>query len=199
MGERRGAYSKGLRRHHHLFQATASEALEKLKQNCNELGKLYIPELCAIAFKHFKGTVLKGNKTAMVKVLTDMIRDQPAVLQLKAVPAPLPTPTLLDSAAAAATAPKRVTKGAKATDESSEDESIEDESIEDESSEDESSENETPRGYNVAQILKQKEKGKDLRFLVDWEGYGQGDQTWEPLANVKNCDAYKTWRTNGCM
>ena len=177
----------------------APAALEKLKQNCNELGKLYIPELCAIAFKHFKGTVLKGNKTAMVKVLTDMIRDQPAVLQLKAVPAPLPTPTLLDSAAAAATAPKRVTKGTKATDESSEDESIEDESSEDESSEDESSENETPQGYNVAQILKQKGKGKDLRFLVDWEGYGQGDQTWEPLANVKNCDAYKTWRTNGCM
>ena len=67
------------------------------------------------------------------------------------------------------------------------------ESSEDEDSEDESSDNEAPPGYDVAKILAQKGKGKELRFLVDWEGFSEDDRTWEPLANIKNCDANKAW------
>ena len=51
-------------------------------------------ELMALAFKHFKGTVLKGNKPAMVKTLSELIKEQPAVLQLAlaalATPSPAP-------------------------------------------------------------------------------------------------------------
>ena len=60
----------------------APAALKKLKEKGGDLNKITIPEMCAIAFKHFKGTVLKGNKIAHVKALTALLEQQPGVLAL---------------------------------------------------------------------------------------------------------------------
>lgn len=86
----------------------------------------------------------------------------------------------------------RAAKGTKRASES------ENESSEDEDSEDESSDNEAPPGYEPTtwqrfSRRRARRKGKELRFLVDWEGFSEDDRTWEPLANIKNCDAYKAW------
>ena len=52
-------------------------------------------EMSAIAFKHFKGTLLKGNKAAHIKELGTLIAQQPRVLQL-AAPSPVVAVTLAD-------------------------------------------------------------------------------------------------------
>jgi hypothetical protein len=49
--------------------------------------------------------------------------------------------------------------------------------------------------YNAEAILDHRERkygrGRARReFLVKWEGYPHEHNTWEPEANVKDCDAY---------
>ena len=62
----------------------------------------------AIAFKHFKGAILKPDKAAHVKALSALITQQPDILKLaspaEATP-PAATPTLSAPAAATAAAP----------------------------------------------------------------------------------------------
>ena len=60
----------------------APAAITKLKEKNNDMNKLCMPELRAIAFKHFKGTVLKGDKAAHIKALTALCTQQPGVLTL---------------------------------------------------------------------------------------------------------------------
>ena len=53
----------------------------------------------SIAFKHFKGTTLKGDKAACVKELGQLIEQQPGVLQAVA-PAPAASPLVAPAPAA---------------------------------------------------------------------------------------------------
>ena len=43
--------------------------------------------------------------------------------------------------------------------------------------------------YEVNAILEQ----HGAQYLVEWGGEHMGSETWEPLANVCHCDAYKEW------
>ena len=76
----------------------APAALVKLKEKDSDYSKLTMPEMCAIAFKHFKGVSLKGNKAAHVKQLAALCTQQAGVLTLAldALPpaAPLPAARL---------------------------------------------------------------------------------------------------------
>ena len=41
--------------------------------------------------------------------------------------------------------------------------------------------------YEVEEVLDSKQKGrKRVEYLVKWEGYGIGEQTWEPQENLEN-------------
>ena len=77
---------------------SAPAALAKLKEKGNDLNKITMPEMKAIAFKNFKGAVLKGDKAAHIKALAALISAQPGVLHLQAAaltatPTPaMPTP-----------------------------------------------------------------------------------------------------------
>ena len=62
----------------------APAALDKLKAKGGDLNKITMPEMCAIAFKNFKGATLKGNKAAHMKELAALIEQQPSVLALSA-------------------------------------------------------------------------------------------------------------------
>ena len=64
----------------------APAAVLKLQEKSGDCTKLTMPELSALAFKYFKGTVLRGNKAQHVKTLEDLIKAQPHVLQLAASP-----------------------------------------------------------------------------------------------------------------
>lgn len=65
---------------------SAPEAVGKLSEKGGDLNKMTMGEMSAIAFKHFKATVLKGNKAAHVKELSELIKQQPGALQLAMVP-----------------------------------------------------------------------------------------------------------------
>lgn len=41
--------------------------------------------------------------------------------------------------------------------------------------------------YTVERILDKIGKGALAKFLVKWEGYTEGESTWEPVSNLKNC------------
>ena len=41
--------------------------------------------------------------------------------------------------------------------------------------------------YTVEKILDKEGKGANAKFLVKWEGYNEGESTWEPLTNLKAC------------
>ena len=69
----------------------APAALAKLQEKDWDVSKLTMPEMCAIAVKHFKGTVLKGNKMTHTKLLNELITAQPGVLQAAADAAPSAT------------------------------------------------------------------------------------------------------------
>ncbi|KAJ3208436.1 hypothetical protein HDU67_006723 [Dinochytrium kinnereticum] len=47
--------------------------------------------------------------------------------------------------------------------------------------------------YRVRAILERKKIGTQFYYLVDWDGYGEEDRTWEPLRNVCDCEAYLTF------
>ena len=167
----------------------APAAILKLKEKNGDPMLLTIAEMSAVAFVSFNGAVLKGDKASHARALSALMKAQPTIIILPPPGEPLPlvpTPSALTRTGPAPAA-ARAAKGTKRASES------ENESSDDEDSEDESSDDEAPPGYNVAKILAQKGKGKELRFLVDWEGFSEDDRTWEPLANIKNCDAYKAW------
>lgn len=86
----------------------APAALQKLVNKDGDFSKITMTEMGAIAFKHFKGTVLKGNKAAHVKELGDLFTETlkmtPAELQMT-LPAPSPTAPPL-TAALQTTAPR---------------------------------------------------------------------------------------------
>tara|TARA_B110001452_G_scaffold205333_1_gene175349 strand:+ start:90 stop:1757 length:1668 start_codon:yes stop_codon:yes gene_type:complete len=65
----------------------APAAIAKLKENANDVSKLTMPEISAIAFTSFNGTTLKGKKGDLVKGLHSLITKQPSVLNLGALPA----------------------------------------------------------------------------------------------------------------
>ena len=74
----------------------APAAIAKLMTKGNDLNALNKFELSSISYKHFNGTMLKGNKANHVKQLDALFTDQPGVLQL-AAPTAAPTtaaPTL---------------------------------------------------------------------------------------------------------
>ena len=62
-------------------------ALEKLKEKGNDVAKLTMPEISAIAFAKFNGASLKGKKEDLIKGLQSLISKQPSVLNLGALPA----------------------------------------------------------------------------------------------------------------
>ena len=70
----------------------APAAVQKLMEKSGDLTKITMAQMSAIAFKHFKGTVLKGNKAAHIKELSTLITDHPGVLQLNTPPAPPTAP-----------------------------------------------------------------------------------------------------------
>ena len=65
----------------------APAAVKKLQEKSGDCMKLTMTELSALAFKYFKGTVLKGNKAQHVKTLGDLMKAQPHVMQLAATQA----------------------------------------------------------------------------------------------------------------
>ena len=40
--------------------------------------------------------------------------------------------------------------------------------------------------YNVERIVDKKNVGKKVMYFVKWEGYASDQNTWEPIANLKN-------------
>jgi hypothetical protein len=91
----------------------APAAILKLIEKGGDLTKITMTEMSAIAFKHFKGTSLKGNKTAHAKELGDLIKQQPGVLQLTA--ATTTTTTTAAATAATVTATATVTAATAVT------------------------------------------------------------------------------------
>ena len=77
----------------------APAALAKLQSKNGVLQDITMDEMKALAFKHFKGTALKGNKAAHVKELSQLIAEQPGVLPLAAPPPALPRPIAVPIAA----------------------------------------------------------------------------------------------------
>ena len=65
----------------------APDAIKKLKERGNDVAKLTMPEIAAIAFTSFNGTTLKGKKEDLVKGLQSLISKQPNVLNLGVLPA----------------------------------------------------------------------------------------------------------------
>ena len=78
---------------------SAPAALRKLMDKDGELAKITMAEMSAIAFKHFKGTVLKGNKAAHMKELAALIESQPTALKLSVDVAPGSLPPTVQLAA----------------------------------------------------------------------------------------------------
>lgn len=89
-------------------------------------------------------------------------------------------------------------------DESSDDDEADDDCTRDEMSCDEGEESEGEDGesedesedgeemWNVKRILKERKRGKQLEYQVEWEGdEWAGQYTWEPLAIVEKLDALK--------
>ena len=73
----------------------APAALAKLTAKGGDLGLITKADMAAIAFKHFKGTILKGDKASHVKELSQLIEQQPGVLPAPPPIAPPPiAPTL---------------------------------------------------------------------------------------------------------
>ena len=81
-----------------LIDAAPAAVKKLITDKGGDVSKITMAEMSAIAFKHFKGTVLKGNKAAHVKELEALIKDHPGVLQLNA---PAPAPAVLMPAGAA--------------------------------------------------------------------------------------------------
>ena len=62
----------------------APDALKKLREKGADLNKITKADMCAIAFKHFGGAVLKGDKAAHIKELAALMGKQPEVMRLAA-------------------------------------------------------------------------------------------------------------------
>lgn len=41
--------------------------------------------------------------------------------------------------------------------------------------------------YTVRRVLDKRIVDNRLEFLIEWEGYGSRDNTWEPFKNLRNC------------
>jgi hypothetical protein len=41
--------------------------------------------------------------------------------------------------------------------------------------------------YEIESILKHKNDGAKLKFLIHWKGYAHEEATWVPINNLKNC------------
>ena len=41
--------------------------------------------------------------------------------------------------------------------------------------------------YTVRRVLDKRILDNRLEFLIEWEGYGSRDNTWEPFKNLRNC------------
>jgi hypothetical protein len=66
----------------------APAAVDKLKSKAGgDFEKMTMDEMKAIAFVHFKGTVLKGNKTQHITSMVMLVKDQPTILNLAPPPA----------------------------------------------------------------------------------------------------------------
>lgn len=46
-----------------------------------------------------------------------------------------------------------------------------------------------PRGLKK-QVLDVKKEGRRTLYEVKWEGYPDSENTWEPAANLKNCESF---------
>ena len=66
----------------------APGALEKLHEKGNDISKLTMNEISAIAFAKFNGAKFTGKKEDLVRGLHALISKQPTVLNLGALPAP---------------------------------------------------------------------------------------------------------------
>jgi hypothetical protein len=43
--------------------------------------------------------------------------------------------------------------------------------------------------YEVERILDMRTKNKTRQYLIKWKNYGDEENTWEPMTNLKNCQA----------
>jgi hypothetical protein len=41
--------------------------------------------------------------------------------------------------------------------------------------------------WEVEEVLDCRRWGKKMEYLISWKGYGAGDNSWEPEANLDNC------------
>lgn len=51
-------------------------------------------------------------------------------------------------------------------------------------------------GYVIRDIVDVEKKGNGFRYLIDWEGYGPEDRTWETRSYLKDDDLLRVWHEN---
>lgn len=51
-------------------------------------------------------------------------------------------------------------------------------------------------GYILKNIIDVRKKGNGYQYLIDWDGYGPEDRTWEPRSSLKDDDLLRDWHSN---
>ncbi|TPX33406.1 hypothetical protein SeLEV6574_g08385 [Synchytrium endobioticum] len=52
---------------------------------------------------------------------------------------------------------------------------------------------EDEEGYIIKDILDVRRRGRGFEYLIDWEGYGPEDRTWEPRRTLNDNDMLRKW------
>ncbi|TPX39056.1 hypothetical protein SeLEV6574_g07443 [Synchytrium endobioticum] len=52
---------------------------------------------------------------------------------------------------------------------------------------------EDEEGYIIKDILDVRRRGRGFEYLIDWEGYGPEDRTWEPRRTLNDDDMLRKW------
>ncbi|TPX48881.1 hypothetical protein SeMB42_g02818 [Synchytrium endobioticum] len=50
--------------------------------------------------------------------------------------------------------------------------------------------------YVIKEILDVRRRGRGFEYLVDWEGYTEGERTWEPRRSLADDAMLKRWHAN---
>lgn len=158
-------------------------ALKKLKENARDASKLTKDQIRAVAFTVFGGVQLKESdpKPVLVEKLTNLIQEQPSVIEAAegALPSNPPSdkrPAVASSRVACPVRPKRKRKAQHLSEDESEDE--EDES-EDEMSGDEAQDG---GGQMIANAGEDEDEGED-----------EGEEEFFDLHKIHNVRWFKRW------